>query len=290
MLFGQKTEVGCEQLSTTPKFVQGECLVLFPISDDDRQVTSHAFVTYFIFAANLGMFLIQIANPSFTYGWSVIPKEITTGVDFVEPSQIELPDSQIIEVPQAPGPPIIYLTLLTAMFMHGGFGHIAGNMLYLWIFGNNVEHRFGHMWFLIFYLTAGLASSFAQIAIGPNSVIPNLGASGAIAGVMGAYIVLFPYNRVNAVFLYNVITVPAIVVLGMWIAMQFVSGFGSIAATSASTSGVAYMAHIGGFVAGVVVALLSRSLIREERDSVLTRQYERDPRAHHLWTTRRHFE
>jgi membrane associated rhomboid family serine protease len=264
--------------------------VLFPISDDDRQVTSPAFVTNVIFALNVGMFLIQMNNPSFTYGWSVIPKEITTGVDFVEPIQVELPNNQIAEIPQAPGPPIIYLTLLTAMFMHGGFGHIAGNMLYLWIFGNNVEHRFGHWWFLLFYLSAGLVSSLAQIAVGPNSVIPNLGASGAIAGVMGAYIVLFPHNRVNAVFFYNVITVPAIVVLGMWIAMQFVSGYGSIAATSSSTGGVAYMAHIGGFITGVLVALMSRAFIGEEQDSVLRRQYERDPRAHPLWPATRHFD
>ena len=264
--------------------------MLFPISDDDRQVTSPAFVTNIIFALNVVMFLIQMSNPSFTYGWSVIPKEITTGTDLVEQIQIELPDNQIVEIPQAPGPPVIYLTLLTAMFMHGGFGHIAGNMLYLWIFGNNVEHRFGHWWFLLFYLSAGLVGSFAQIAAGPNSVIPNLGASGAIAGVMGAYIVLFPYNRVNAVFFYSVITVPAIVVLGMWIATQFVSGIGSIAATSETTGGVAYLAHIGGFVTGAVVALISRTMIGEEKDSVLSRQYERDPKAHHLWSTTRNFE
>lgn len=264
--------------------------MLFPISDDDRQVTSPAYVTYAIFALNIGMFLIQMTNPSFTYGWSVIPKEITTGVDLVKPVQIELPDTQIVEIPQAPGPPIIYLTLLSAMFMHGGFGHIAGNMLYLWIFGNNVEHRFGHGWFLVFYMSAGLKSNFAQIVVGPNSVLPNLGASGAIAGVMGAYIVLFPYNRVNAVFFYSVITVPAIVVLGMWIATQFVSGVGSIAATSETTGGVAYMAHIGGFVTGVTVALLSKFMISEEQDSVLTRQYERDPRAHRLWSTSRNVD
>lgn len=227
-----------------------------------------------------------MSYPDFTYGWSVIPKEITTGVDLIEPMQITLPDNEVAELPQAPGPPIIYLTLLTAMFMHGGFGHIAGNMLYLWIFGNNVENRFGHWWFLFFYLSAGLVSNVAQIAAGPNSVIPNLGASGAIAGVMGAYVVLFPYNRVNAVFFYNVITVPAILVLGMWIATQFVSGFGSIAATSETTGGVAYMAHIGGFITGVIVAFLSKAVIREERDSVLSRQYERDPRAYRLWNTR----
>lgn len=257
--------------------------MLFPISDDDREVNSPAFVTYALLAANVVMFLIQMGNPEFTYGWSVIPREIVTGVDLTEPQPLEIPGQGIVEIPQAPGPPIIWLTLLSAMFMHGGFGHIAGNMLYLWIFGNNVEHRFGHGWFLTFYLVAGLISSLAQIIVGPGSVIPNLGASGAIAGVMGAYLVLFPYNRVNAVFLYHIVTVPAIVVLGMWIAMQFFSGFGSIANTSASAGGVAYMAHIGGFIAGVAVGLYSRSLIGQEHDSVLYRQYERDPYAKRLW-------
>ena len=223
-----------------------------------------------------------MANPEFTYGWSVIPLEITTGVDLIEPQVLQLPGQRPVEVPQAPGPPIIWLTLFSSMFMHGGFGHIAGNMLYLWIFGNNVEHRFGHVWFLIFYLSAGLVGSFAQIALAPDSVIPNLGASGAIAGVMGAYVVLFPYNRVNAVFLYNVITVPAILVLGMWIAMQFVSG-GSIASTSASTGGVAYMAHVGGFFAGAAAAFVCRLQMGEEPDTVLSRQYHRDPRSRRLW-------
>ena len=257
--------------------------MLFPISDDDREVSTYAFVTYALLAANVVMFLVQMANPEFTYGWSVIPREIVTGVDIVEPQVIEVPGHGPVEIPQAPGPSLIWLTLLSSMFMHGGFGHIAGNMLYLWIFGNNVEHRFGHIWFLIFYLVAGLVGSVAQIAVSPSSVIPNLGASGAIAGVMGAYLVLFPHNRVNAIFLYSVITIPAIFVLGMWIAMQFISGVGSIAATSASAGGVAYLAHIGGFVAGVAAALCCRAQIRREPDSVLLRQYERDPRARRWW-------
>ena len=257
--------------------------MFFPISDDDRDVSSSAFVTYALIAANVALFLVQVANPEFTYGWSVIPKEITTGIDLVEPQVVPISETEAVEIPQSPGPPIIWLTLLSSMFMHGGFGHILGNMLYLWIFGNNVEHRFGHLWFLIFYLTAGLVGSLAQIALSPDSVIPNLGASGAIAGVMGAYLVLFPHNRVNAVFLYNIITVPAIVVLGMWIAMQLVSGVGSIAATNASTGGVAYMAHVGGFVAGAAVALLCRLQLKQEPDSVLHRQYDRDPYARRLW-------
>jgi membrane associated rhomboid family serine protease len=257
--------------------------MFFPISDDDRHIDSPSFVTYTLLAINIVVFLYQLSNDAFTYGWSVIPKEITTGVDLVEPQPVRVPGQGIQEVPQAPGPPIIYFTLLSSMFMHGGIGHIAGNMLYLWIFGNNVEHRFGHFLFLIFYLLAGLVGSFAQILMNPESVIPNLGASGAIAGVMGAYLVLFPRNQINAVIFYHVVTVPAIVVLGMWIATQMVSGFGSIASTSASTGGVAYMAHIGGFVAGAAMAIPFRMGIRSEPDSILRRQYERDPRVRQWW-------
>ncbi len=168
------------------------------------------------------------------------------------------------------------------MFMHGGFAHIAGNMLYLWIFGDNVEHRFGHVRFLIFYLVSGLAASAAQIATGPDSVIPNLGASGAISGVLGAYIVLFPRNRVNAVFFVRIITVPAMLVIGMWAVMQFISGAGEIG-QAGQAGGVAYAAHIGGFIAGVLMGLLSRKILVEEPDSVLYRQYKQDSRAHRLW-------
>jgi membrane associated rhomboid family serine protease len=257
--------------------------MFFPISDDDRDIDSPSFVTYTLLAINIAVFIYQLSNESFTYGWSTIPKEITSGVDLVEPQPVQVPGQGTVEVPQAPGPPIIYLTLLTSMFMHGGIGHIAGNMLYLWIFGNNVEHRFGHVSFLLFYLFAGLVASFAQIVLDPNSVIPNLGASGAIAGVMGAYLVLFPRNQINAVIFYHIVTVPAILVLGMWIATQMVSGFGSIAATSVSTGGVAYMAHIGGFIAGVVLALPFRLGLSREPDSLLLRQYDRDPRARPWW-------
>ncbi|MFO0014432.1 MAG: rhomboid family intramembrane serine protease [Planctomycetota bacterium] len=257
--------------------------MFFPISDDDRDIDSPSFVTYTLLAINIAVFVYQLSNESFTYGWSVIPKEITSGVDLVEPQAIQVPGQGVVEIPQSPGPPIIYLTLITSMFMHGGIGHIVGNMLYLWIFGNNVEHRFGHVSFLLFYLFAGLVGSFAQIFLNPNSVIPNLGASGAIAGVMGAYLVLFPRNQINAVIFYHVVTVPAILVLGMWIATQMVSGFGSIAATNASSGGVAYMAHIGGFIAGVVLALPFRLGLGREPDSVLQRQYSRDPRARQWW-------
>ena len=111
--------------------------MLFPISDDNRGITTTAFVTYALLASNIAIFFYQIANPAFTYGYSVIPQEITQGIDLLEPVAVET-DDQILEIPQAPGPPIIYMTLFTHMFMHGGFAHIVGNMLYLWIFGDNV--------------------------------------------------------------------------------------------------------------------------------------------------------
>ena len=257
--------------------------MLFPISDDNRGITTTAYVCNFFLVINVLVFSYQMANPEFTYGWSMVPKEITTGQDIVTPTLIETSGGQMAEIPQAPGPPIIWLTLLTSMFMHGGIGHIGGNMLYLWIFGNNVEHRFGHVLFLVFYLLSGLVGSAAQIAVNPNGVIPNLGASGAIAGVMGAYLVLYPRNKVNAVFFVTIISVPAFLVLGMWGAMQFMSGFGSITGEASASGGVAYMAHVGGFVAGAAIALVLRKTLREEPDSDLRRQYASDPTARRIW-------
>ncbi len=242
--------------------------MLFPISDDNRDIVKPIFVTYVLLAINVVVFVYQLTNPEFTYGWSVVPREIVTGKDLIGFAEIALPNGQIVQIPQSPGPPIIWLTLLTSMFMHGSFGHLIGNMLYLWIFGDNVENRFGHLPFLAFYLSAGIAGSLAQLLMDPYSVIPNLGASGAIAGVMGAYLVLFPRNRVNAVFFYTIITIPAVFVLGMWIVMQMVSGVGSIVAMDSSTGGVAYMAHIGGFITGVIAALFYRSTLKQEPDSI----------------------
>jgi membrane associated rhomboid family serine protease len=254
--------------------------MLFPISDDDREVTTFAFVTYILIAINIGVFAYQLSNPEITYSWSIIPKEITTGEDLVETEFIIVPGIEEPQpVPQGPGPSIIWLTVITSMFMHGGFGHIAGNLLYLWIFGNNVEHRFGHFLFLLFYLISGIVGALAQVVMDPGSVIPNLGASGAIAGVMGAYLVLFPRNKVNAVFLYAIISIPAIFVLGLWGVMQFMSSVGSITGEASAAGGVAYMAHVGGFVAGLVAGFVCKGLFKEEPDSILRRNYERDPTA-----------
>ena len=264
--------------------------MLFPLSDDDRHLTRPAVVTILLVLANVVLFGYQIVEPAFTYGWSAVPAEITSGQDLVNEAPLleDDPERAIAsaeDLPQRPGPgpaPAIYLTLLSAMFMHGGLAHIGGNVLYLWIFGDNVEHRFGALPFLGFYLASGLAASLAQIALDPDSLIPTLGASGAISGVLGAYLVLFPRNKVNAIFLFRVVSIPAFVVLGLWIAFQFVNGYGAIAATE-QTGGVAYGAHIGGFLAGVAVALAYRSMGGRERRSVLGVAADREEGNRRLW-------
>lgn len=257
--------------------------MLFPISDDDRALDGPAYVSWILIALNIVVFVVFQGlggNDAFTYGYSVIPQEITTGTDITATIVVPM-QGQSVPVPHAPGPTPIYLTLLTAMFMHGGLGHIGGNLLYLWIFGDNVEHRFGWKAFLGLYLATGVAATFAQVALDPDSIIPNLGASGAISGVLGAYLVLFPKNKVHAVFFFRVVAIPAMVALGFWIALQFFNGFGAIAATE-QTGGVAYGAHIGGFIAGVVLALVLRRVIPEQ-NSVLAASMGRDPRTRSLW-------
>ena len=230
--------------------------MLLPIGDDDRHLTGPAFVTLGLVAANLLVFfLLQSmgANEAFTYGWSVIPQELTQGVDLVGQEVVEARGRQV-PIPQAPGPNPIYLTVLTAMFMHGGFAHLFGNLLYLWIFGDNVEQRLGSVNFLGFYLVCGVAATLAQVALQPNGVVPNLGASGAISGILGAYIVFFPRNRVHALFLYFIVSIPAFVAIGLWIGFQFLNGYGAVVASAETVGGVAYGAHIGGFLAGLGMA------------------------------------
>lgn len=245
--------------------------MLFPISDDDRNLLRPAYVTITLVVANVLVFFYQLANPAFTYAASVIPLEIVSGIDLTTPVLVHA-GGHLAEIPQAPGPTPIYLTLLSAMFMHGGWGHLGGNMLYLWIFGDNVEHRFGGLRFLAFYLASGLAASFAQIAVAPHSVIPNLGASGAISGVLGAYMVLFPRNRVMAVFFFRIVAIPAVFVLGLWAVTQFFNGVGSLGVEG--TGGVAYAAHIGGFIAGVAAGLIARFAMKAEPSTPFRHIYE----------------
>jgi membrane associated rhomboid family serine protease len=238
---------------------------MFPIHDENERGQGLAFVSLALIAINVVVFIaLQGAGASqdgaeFTYGYSAVPFEITNGVDLTEPETVTV-DGQPVEIPQEPGPSPIWLTLLTSMFMHAGWLHLGGNMLFLWIFGDNVEHRIGHALFLVFYLVVGLVASFAQILLRSDSVIPTLGASGAISGVLGAYLVLFPANRVLVILFRFPIWVPAIVVIGLWIVFQVLSG---LATLSNEGGGVAYMAHIGGFAAGVVGGLLIRTMLGE---------------------------
>lgn len=225
---------------------------MFPIGDQNDH-SGVAFVTIGLVVLNVLVWLLEISQPteaalqSFVEAWGVVPREYSTGTDLA---------------PAIPAP--YWITLLTSMFMHGGWGHLGGNMLFLWIFGDNVEHRIGHVLYLVFYLAVGVVASVAQILTNTDSIIPTLGASGAISGVLGAYLVMFPTNRVTVFLFRFLMPVPAIVAIGIWAVFQFISGLGVAAATS-ETGGVAYMAHIGGFVAGVVAGFFFRAIFNEPR-------------------------
>jgi membrane associated rhomboid family serine protease len=157
-------------------------------------------------------------------------------------------------------------TVFTSMFLHAGLWHVLPNMLYLWIFGDNVEDRLGHVLYLCFYLAAGAVAAFAQLVINPFSTVPMVGASGAIAAVMGAYFVLYPQSRVlTAIFVvifFDIVEIPAIFFLGLWFLLQLLSGVGSLGVSNAAGGGTAFFAHIGGFVAGVIVGLMLRARTR----------------------------
>ncbi len=238
---------------------------MLPIGDDSLPGRGFAWVTATLIGLNVAVFVfLQAAtgdNP-FTYGFSAVPREILNGVDLVDPQQVVI-GGQSYFVPQAPGPDPIWLTLLSSIFMHGGWLHLGGNMLFLWIFGDNVEHRAGRVLFLAAYLGAGVVGTLAQVWSDPTSPIPTLGASGAISGVLGAYLVLFPRNRVTAVIFNFVTRVPAVVAIGMWIVLQLVNGLGAAAVSSETAGGVAYLAHLGGFAVGLLAGFVFRSALPE---------------------------
>jgi membrane associated rhomboid family serine protease len=211
--------------------------MVLPIGDDNSMRRSIPIVTYVLILVNVLVFFLELSRgDAFIQTWAFIPREFAAN-----------PAGEI-------------QTVITAMFMHGGWLHLFGNMLYLWIFGDNVEDDFGSFRFLLFYLICGIAATFAQMAVMPNSNIPNLGASGAIAGVLGAYLVLHPRGRVTVLIGRGITQVPAIMAIGLWIVLQLVSGVGSIANSTQTgdVGGVAYMAHIGGFVAGLMLVFLFR--------------------------------
>jgi len=208
---------------------------MFPIGDDNTSRKSIPIVTYILVALNVLFFIVELnGGTAFVEKWAFVPSRFLAN------------------------PPADFLTLFTSLFMHAGWLHLGSNMLYLWIFGDNVEDRFGHVKFLIFYLLSGLAATFAQLAVSLDSSVPNLGASGAIAGVLGAYILLYPKQRVRVMQGQRVIQLPALAVIGLWFVLQLFSGVGSIANTAQTGGGIAYMAHIGGFVAGFLLTFLFR--------------------------------
>jgi len=216
---------------------------MFPIGDDNSGRRSVPVVTVVLIVLNVLLFFVELnGGDAFIRQWAFIPRRFG-------------------ENPVSDAP-----TIFSAMFMHGGWLHLGGNMLYLWIFGDNVEDAFGPVKFLIFYLACGVAATFAQYFVVPRSSIPNVGASGAIAGVLGAYLVMFPHARVRVLVGNQIVALPALMVLGFWIALQVFSGVGSIAQTAQTedTGGIAYMAHVGGFVAGLVLAFVLRGTNRSE--------------------------
>lgn len=233
--------------------------MVFPIGDDNTGRLRTPYVTYLLIAINVLVFVLFQGmgnNEQFTYSFSTVPQEIRTGEDVAQPVRVEIGDqSAVIPLQKTPGS--VYLTLLVSMFMHGSLMHLLGNMLFLWIFGDNIEDDLGHGRYTAFYLTTGVLASLAHVVstfvFGDNPFIPSLGASGAISAVMGAYLVMHPHRRVRVLVLRMITQVPGYVAVGLWFILQLISAYGVLGQGPQSGGGVAFMAHIGGFVAGAML-------------------------------------
>ena len=235
---------------------------MFPIGDEPNGRRITPVVNYALIALNVLAFVYQLtlADRSlveFIFRWGAVPDEVSAGQDL--------------------------FALLTSMFLHGGWAHIGGNMLFLWVFGDNVEDTMGHARYLVFYLLTGLAAGLAQVVVDPSSTIPLVGASGAISGVLGAYILLFPRGKIRTLvflgFFVTVVMIPAWVQIGLWIVLQFFNGFAALSIQTEETSGgVAYFAHIGGFLAGAVLVWLFHdrdAVARQRAARASSRAFER---------------
>jgi membrane associated rhomboid family serine protease len=269
--------------------------MVMPLGDEHPTRITPA-VNYTIIVLNVLVFFLQQSRPeSFTISYAATPYEITHNVDIDGPvvvnrgsaaqdaeGRVRLEsEDQVIQQAAIPFP--VFFTLLSSIFMHGGFMHLGGNMLYLWIFGDNVEEVLGHVRYLLVYITCGLVASLAHIALAPNSLIPSLGASGAIAGVMGMYVIWFPQNRVRVLAFRMITWMPALVVIGMWIVLQLVLGMGELSSVG-QQGGVAYAAHVGGAVAGLIFGMVykdrGRALARPSEVGWAPRRY-RSPYSSH---------
>jgi membrane associated rhomboid family serine protease len=252
--------------------------MLFPLGDDNRDRHITPVINYFLIILNIFVFVYwqQFGNDiNFTFAYSTVPAEILSGKDIVTTAKIvEDPvTGNTVTLPGLRPTPIpVYLTLLTSMFMHGGIAHIAGNMLFLWIFGDNLENAMGHRKYLFFYLLcgvlAGLSHVFVAAYLNQSTMVPSLGASGAISGVLGGYLLLFPRRGVHVWVLLGTMTLPAFIVVGLWFVFQLINGMGMLGGEEAG--GIAYGAHIGGFIAGLILVKLfvqKQPIVEQKRRS-----------------------
>ena len=231
---------------------------MIPLRDDNpSRITP--LVTISLVVACVIVFVWQLSlggrgDQQATYSLGLIPS-VLFGIHHLPPALVLVPPAA---------------TIFTSMFLHGGWMHIIGNMLYLWIFGDNVEEVLGHVRYLLVYLACGLAASVAHIALAPDSLVPTLGASGAIAGVMGMYLIWFPNNQVRVLAFRTITWMPALLVIGLWIVLQLVLGMGELS-TAGQQGGVAYAAHVGGATAGIIFGLVyrDRCRVQSERPSDL---------------------
>jgi membrane associated rhomboid family serine protease len=251
--------------------------MLLPLGDDNRDRHITPVVNYILIALNILAFVFwqdMGTNIPVTFGYATVPEEILTGTDLITRSVlVENPITGQDELqPGLQATPVpVYLTLITSMFMHGGWAHLGGNMLFLWIFGDNIENTLGHKRYIIFYLLCGVIASLAHVFsasfLNQSTLVASLGASGAISGVLGSYILLFPRRGVHVWFLLGIITLPALIVVGLWFVFQVINGMGMLGGEE-TAGGVAYAAHIGGFLAGLIlVKFFHRRIdtVREER-------------------------
>jgi membrane associated rhomboid family serine protease len=239
---------------------------MFPISDSDLKTRRRPIVNVTLILLCAAVFIYELVIGEserliFFYRFGLIPNEVVHGIDYG--FLITSPGTYIDIATPIPN----WATIFTSMFIHGDWLHFAFNMLFLWVFGDNIEDRFGHFRYLLFYLAAGVVAAWLQIAIDTTSEVPTIGASGAIAGVLGAYLLLYPFSRVRTVMLILIfpffVRIPAVLLLGVWFFLQFFSGIGSLA-PSMETGGIAFWAHIGGFLFGIAVVVVYKLATRQK--------------------------
>lgn len=248
--------------------------MFLPIGDDNRDRHITPFINYLLIALNILAFVFwqdMGNNLDVLFSYATVPGEILAGHDLVtDPTVVvdpisgqryTMPGLGVTDMP-------VYLTLITSMFMHGGWAHLGGNMLFLYIFGDNLEDEMGHMSYLLFYLLCGVLAGLAHVLttmfFGQNELVPSLGASGAISGVMGGYLLRHPTRAVHVWMLFVIISVPAFIAVGIWFVFQVINGLGALGGEEAG--GVAYAAHIGGFIAGLIlVNVFAKRKVPERR-------------------------